>query len=84
GLGFVAGLRSQGHDPAGRHVYLAGLGGAGKAIACAIAEAGPASLRLYNRSSDKAEAFAERLARHHPGLAIHVAGTRPESCDIAI
>ncbi len=74
GLGFVAGLRSQGHDPAGRHVYLAGLGGAGKAIACAIAEAGPASLRLYNRSSDKAEAFAERLARHHPGLAIHVAG----------
>lgn len=84
GLGFVAGLRSQGHDPAGRHVYLAGLGGAGKAIACAIADTGPASLSLYNRSSAKAEAFAERLAQHYPALAIHVAGPRPESCDIAI
>lgn len=84
GLGFVAGLRSQGHDPAGRHVYLAGLGGAGKAIACAIADTGPASLSLYNRSSAKAEAFAERLARHYPALAIHIAGPRPEACDIAI
>ncbi len=84
GLGFVAGLRGQGHDPAGRHVYLAGLGGAGKAIACAIAEAGPASLRLYNRSAAKAEAFAARLAQHFPGLAISLAGPRPESCDIAI
>ncbi|WP_238880566.1 shikimate dehydrogenase family protein [Achromobacter xylosoxidans] len=61
GLGFVAGLRGQGHEPAGRHVYLAGLGGAGKA-----------------------EAFAARLARHYPGLAISVAGPRPEACDIAI
>lgn len=84
GLGFVAGLRSQGHDPAGRHVYLAGLGGAGKAIACAIAEAGPASLSLYNRSPDKAEALAERLARHCPALAVRVGGPRPEACDIAI
>ncbi|WP_241071399.1 shikimate dehydrogenase family protein [Achromobacter xylosoxidans] len=84
GLGFVAGLRGQGHEPAGRHVYLAGLGGAGKAIACAIAEAGPASLRLYNRSPGKAEAFAARLARHYPGLAISVADPRPEACDIAI
>ena len=44
GLGFVAGLRAQGHEPAGRRVYLAGLGGAGKAIACALADAGPARL----------------------------------------
>jgi len=58
GLGFVAGLRSQGIQPEGRHVYLAGLGGAGKAIACAIAEAQPASLRLYNRTQEKAEAYA--------------------------
>ncbi|WP_447917628.1 shikimate dehydrogenase family protein [Achromobacter aegrifaciens] len=84
GLGFVAGLRSQGHDPAGRHVYLAGLGGAGKAIACAIADTGPASLRLYNRSADKAHAYAGHLARQYPGLAISVAHAAPEACDIAI
>lgn len=84
GLGFVAGLRSQGHDPAGRHVYLAGLGGAGKAIACAVADAGPASLRLYNRSADKALSFAAHLGRRYPGLAISVASATPEACDIAI
>ncbi|WP_424625522.1 shikimate dehydrogenase family protein [Achromobacter marplatensis] len=84
GLGFVAGLRSQGHDPAGRHVYLAGLGGAGKAIACALADAGPASLRLYNRSADKARAFAAHLARQYPDLDIRVADSAPEPCDIAI
>ncbi|CAB3832305.1 shikimate dehydrogenase [Achromobacter sp. K91] len=84
GLGFVAGLRSQGHDPAGRHVYLAGLGGAGKAIACAVADAGPASLRLYNRSADKALSFAAHLSRQYPGLAISVASAAPQACDIAI
>ena len=62
GLGFVAGLRAQGHEPAGRRVYLAGLGGAGKAIACALAEAGPARLDLYNRSPN-APANSPRACR---------------------
>ncbi|MGY6268779.1 shikimate dehydrogenase family protein [Achromobacter denitrificans] len=84
GLGFVAGLRGQGHDPAGRHIYLAGLGGAGKAIACAIADASPASLRLYNRSASKAAAFAAHLRHQYPGLAISLADSNPEPCDIAI
>ena len=62
GLGFVAGLRAQGHEPAGRRVYLAGLGGAGKAIACALADAGPARLNLYNRSPN-APANSPRACR---------------------
>ena len=61
-LGFVAGLRAQGHEPAGRRVYLAGLGGAGKAIACALADAGPARLNLYNRSPN-APANSPRACR---------------------
>ena len=61
-LGFVAGLRAQGHEPAGRRVYLAGLGGAGKAIACALADAGPARLDLYNRSPN-APANSPRACR---------------------
>lgn len=64
--------------------FVAGLGGAGKAIACAIADAGPASLRLYNRSADKAASFAAHLGRQYPGLAISVASAAPEACDIAI
>ena len=64
GLGFVAGLRAQGHEPAGRRVYLAGLGGAGKAIACALAEAGPARLDLYNRSPNAPD--AARLSAAYP------------------
>ena len=78
-LGFVAGLRAQGHEPAGRRVYLAGLGGAGKAIACALADAGPARLNLYNRSPnapansppapvDAAPGARDRRQRHLLGL----------------
>lgn len=85
GLGFVAGLRAQGHEPAGRRVYLAGLGGAGKAIACALAEAGPARLDLYNRSPERAREFAARLSAAYPALDIRLADAAPGAdCEIAV
>lgn len=43
-----------------RHAMILGLGGAGLAVAAYIAE-NVASLRLVNRSVEKAKAFAERL-----------------------
>jgi shikimate dehydrogenase len=59
GLGFVIGLRGAGHELAGRRVLLAGAGGAGRAVAFAVAEAGAASLTVANRT----EAREDRLAR---------------------
>ena len=63
GSGFVIGLREAGHDLSGRRVLLAGAGGAGRAVAFAVAEAGVTHLTIANRTTTRAERLArERLA----------------------
>ncbi len=69
GEGFVAGLRSQGIEPGGRSVYLAGAGGAANAIAFALAAAGVSRLTIANRTPAKAQQLIERLAPAFPGVA---------------
>src|SRR5262249_41804054 len=44
GTGFLGGLRASGVDPKGRSIMLIGAGGAGSAIADALAEAGAAAI----------------------------------------
>jgi shikimate dehydrogenase len=51
GQGFVIGLREAGHELAGRRVLLAGAGGAGRAVAFAVAGAGAARLTIANRTA---------------------------------
>jgi shikimate dehydrogenase len=66
GRGFVAGLRSSGHDVGGRHVYMAGAGGAGTALAFALADSGISSLTIHNRTREKAKMLVERIAAAFP------------------
>ena len=61
GQGFVAGLHHQGHDPAGKDVLIMGAGGAARAIALALCEAGVGRLRISNRTSQKADEIATAL-----------------------
>ena len=84
GIGFVAGLRSQGHDPAGRRTLLVGAGGAASAIAFALVEAGVASLTITNRTRSKAEEIAERVAAFYPGQLIAVGSADPTGYDLVI
>ena len=70
GQGFVAGLRQHGIGVHGQSAYLAGAGGAAHAIAFALADAGLASLTVYNRSPAKVQALAARLAAHCPGMTV--------------
>jgi shikimate dehydrogenase len=84
GIGFVEGLRAAGYDPAERSVYLAGAGGAAKAIAFALAGAGIARIAIANRSRDKAEALGAALAAARPDLPVSVAGFSPEGEDLVI
>ncbi len=70
GLGFVAGLRAQGHEPRGMRVALAGAGGAGVAIAAALAEAGVSSLTVSDAVMDRACRLAERLNAWRAGVAV--------------
>lgn len=62
GIGFVKGLDHFGIAVAGKQVLVVGAGGGGQAVAAALAQRGPARLALYNRSRDKAQALAQRLA----------------------
>jgi shikimate dehydrogenase len=84
GLGFVAGLRAQGTEPRGQRVFVAGAGGAATALAFALAGAGVASLTLHNRTRDKAEALAARVAAAFPQCAVRVGGDDPRGHDIAV
>jgi len=61
GAGFVAGLRQQGHDPAGKDILMLGAGGAARAIALALCTARVGRLRILNRTPHKAAAIVASL-----------------------
>jgi len=84
GAGFVGGLLAQGHAVQGKRVYLAGAGGAAKAIAHALAAEGIAALGIYNRSPERAEQLVRELRQYYPQLDAHLAGSAPVEYSLAI
>lgn len=84
GLGFVEGLKSQGNDPAGRSVLLAGAGGAAAAIAHALARAGVSRLSIANRTMAKAQALAECVRASVPGANVDAVPADPRGYDIVV
>jgi shikimate dehydrogenase len=84
GTGFVAGLREHGIEPAGLRVYLAGAGGAGSAIAFALAAAGVKSLTISNRNAERARELIARLARVHPALDFAPGSPDPAGHDLVV
>src|SRR6218665_745660 len=80
GQGFVAGLQREGMPVAGRHVFQAGCGGAGKAVAHALAAAGVASLHLVDAKPELAQALIASRRQHHPQPAVHT-GDAPGAGD---
>ena len=67
GAGALEQLRGMVDDLGGRHALVLGLGGAGLAVATYLA-GNVASLRLADRSLEKAQAFAERLGGNVRGV----------------
>ena len=84
GEGFVGGLLAQGHALVGRRVYLAGAGGAGKAIAHALAAHGAGAIGVYNRSAERAAHLVAELRHYYPQLDTHVATAHPAHYTLAI
>ena len=83
GLGCVLGMQWEGHDPANKTVLLVGAGGAGRAIAFAVASAGARTLTIF----DVDERRAEDLARSIPaatGCATAAGPADPQGVDIVI
>ena len=73
GRGLVRGLAGQGHMVAGRRIMLIGAGGAGSAVAMALAEAGAAGITLFDVDAAKAESVAARVTEAYPACAVRVA-----------
>lgn len=86
GQGYVAGMKAHGFDFAGKHVLQLGAGGAGMAIAFAVAEAGAASLSIANRTVGKAEELANRVHKAFPDCVTRgvAADADPAGYDVAI
>ncbi len=84
GKGLVAGLRANGVEPRGQRVMLLGAGGAGSAIADALAEAGVAAITLFDQDGAKAVRLAERIAHEHPSSSCRVAAPTIEGQDVLI
>jgi shikimate dehydrogenase len=62
GVGFLRDLRDRlGFDPRDRRVLLLGAGGAARAVAFALAEAGAGALLIANRSAERAAMLADAL-----------------------
>ncbi len=66
GVGLLAAARSADIEPKGKRVLLLGAGGAGRAIAFAMAAEGVADLAITNRSPERAEALVRDIKRVLP------------------
>ncbi len=84
GSGFLAGLKQAGHDPAGKRVLLVGVGGAGRAIAFALAHGGAGELTLANRTAAKAKEVAAKVAEAFPSTKTRVGPPDPAGFDIVV
>jgi shikimate dehydrogenase len=84
GRGGVLGLRWEGHEPRGRRVLLVGAGGAGSALAFALAEAGVATLSIADLDAGRASDLAARVGAAHPATATRVAQADPAGHDIVV
>ena len=84
GRGCVQGLRVQGHQVAGRKAFLLGVGGAGAAIAVALAEAGIGTLVVQDLETAKRDRVVAMIAADFPGVAVSAGGPGDQSFDLAI
>jgi len=84
GTGFVDALHKAGIKLQGLSVYLVGVGGAGKAIAFALAEQGIAQLHIANRTMHKAKVLIKQLEGYFPEIIFKLATADPGGCQLVI
>ncbi len=65
--GFMRSLREAGCDPQGLRALVLGVGGAERAVACGLLEAGVSSIALAGRRPDRVQTAARQLAETATG-----------------
>ena len=84
GLGFVRGAEAKGERVRGRRVALFGAGGAGSAIACALADAAVESISVVDPEAAKAHTLVERLRRSFPAGSFDAVDAIPRGVDMIV
>lgn len=84
GLGGLAALHGAGVSPTGKRVLLIGAGGAGAAIALAIALQNPACLRIAEIDPGRAAALVQQIAQIAPDLLVDLGPADPSGFDVVI
>jgi shikimate dehydrogenase len=84
GLGCVEAFRRRGISFTGKRVMLLGAGGAGSAIAVAVGNERPATLRIYDVDAGRATALAEKVARASPGVTLTSGAPTTTEIDILL
>jgi len=82
GLGCVEAFRRRGIGFADRRAMLLGAGGAGSAIAIAVAFERPRSLRIYDPDAARATALGEKVKRVDAQIAVETGA--PQTADVDI
>jgi shikimate dehydrogenase len=84
GEGFVRGVRAKGCRLEGARALVVGCGGVGSAIAASLAAAGVAAIDLHDAHAASADALAQRLRAHHPGLQVGTGRNDPAGHDLVV
>jgi shikimate dehydrogenase len=84
GRGFVMGLRKFGHEPRGLKILQLGAGGAGSAVAHALAEAGAASITLFDVDATRAARLVASVAAAWPATAIRIGAPEAAGHDMLV
>lgn len=84
GAGCVTGLRTEGHQIAGRTVAVTGTGGAGSAIVVALARAGAARILVQDVDTAKRDRLLDRVRGAFRAVAFAVPSADDAPVDIAI
>ena len=84
GAGFVRGIERKGERLSGRRVLLFGAGGAGSAVACALAEAGVQSIRIVNPDPARGERLVAALQRAFAACDVALATSHRDGFDMVV
>jgi shikimate dehydrogenase len=84
GIGCVEAFRRNGHDFRDRRVQLIGAGGAGRAIAVAIAFHKPRAIRIFDLDAKRAESLIETIAAIDPQIEARFGDPKVEDVDFLL
>lgn len=84
GIGLIRGALAHDIFIKGKRVLLVGAGGAGRAIAFALAKEGMRALTIANRTASRAQALVADVANAAPGLEVRSGPPDPTGHDVII